>query len=291
MAGGVGRKSPIRFLALIGFHRMRSLFFIWMPCLVTQGSFLWGGDAQWQTHKLESQHQRHATTIHVRTPDDLEAHKKYRVLYLLPVEGGDGQRWGNAMAEADKLNLANKHKLICIYPTFADLPWYANHPTNKSLQQETYFLEDVIPLVEREYPALANSDGRLLVGFSKSGWGAWSLLLRHPEKFAAAAAWDAPLMENKPKYGMAPIVGSDGNFRQYHIQTLLRTRGKELGEESRLVLTGYDNFRPQIQRTHAMLEELGVSHIYRDGPQRKHHWESGWLGEAVTLLVEATQQD
>lgn len=249
------------------------------------------GEKGWQTHTLQSQYQRDETKVHVLPPDDLDKSKQYRVLYILPVEGRYGMRWGSAMAEATKLDLANKHQLICVYPTFADLPWYCNHPTNKQLQQETYFLKEVIPLVEREYPALANREGRLLVGFSKSGWGAWSLLLRHPEKFAAAASWDAPLMEKTPKYGMGPIVGDEENFEHYRIDRLLATRAKGLGESPRLVLTGYDNFRTHGQKAHALLEKLEVPHIYRDGPKRRHHWESGWLEEAVGHLLEITASE
>jgi hypothetical protein len=28
-----------------------------------------------------------------------------------------------------------------------------------------------------------------------------------------------------------------------------------------------------------------VSHEYRDGPARKHDWHSGWVAEAVGLLL------
>ena len=73
-----------------------------------------------------------------------------------------------------------------------------------SLHQEKYLLEDVLPLVEGSYPVETGPDGRLLVGFSKSGWGAWSLLLRHPGVFGKAAAWDAPLMQDAPdRFGMS----------------------------------------------------------------------------------------
>ena len=61
--------------------------------------------------------------------------------------------------------------------------------------------------------------GRLLLGFSKSGWGAFSLLLRHPDVFGRAAAWDAPLMMNKPgPYGSGDIFGTPENFARYQIR-------------------------------------------------------------------------
>ena len=40
-------------------------------------------------------------------------------------------------------------------------------------------------------PEIGNPDarGRMLVGYSKSGWGAFTLLLRHPGVFSRAAAY------------------------------------------------------------------------------------------------------
>ena len=35
-----------------------------------------------------------------------------------------------------------------------------------------------------------------MLGFSKSGWGACTLLLRNKELFGYAAAWDVPFMLN-----------------------------------------------------------------------------------------------
>jgi hypothetical protein len=29
-----------------------------------------------------------------------------------------------------------------------------------------------------------------------------------------------------------------------------------------------------------------IAHQYRDGPKREHSWRSGWLPEAVELLVK-----
>jgi hypothetical protein len=50
---------------------------------------------------------------------------------------------------------------------------------------------------------------------------------------------------------------------------------------------GYDNFREHHEANPPPLLEQNIAHVYRDGPQRKHVWESGWLQEAVELLVGA----
>ena len=64
-------------------------------------------------------------------------------------------------------------------------------------------------LQELKGPADPEPHARLLLGFSKSGWGAFSLLLRYPERFGKAAAWDAPLMQERPdRFGMGEILGT-----------------------------------------------------------------------------------
>jgi hypothetical protein len=127
----------------------------------------------------------------------------------------------------------------------------------------------------------------LLLGFSKSGWGAYSLLLRHPDRFGKAAAWDAPLVERSPeRFGMGAIFGTTENFERYRITTLLERKAALLRGECRLILLGFGNFREQLEAAHVMMTELGIAHVYRDGPKREHVWESGWVSEAVALLLE-----
>jgi S-formylglutathione hydrolase FrmB len=243
----------------------------------------------WLVHSVVSPFQSGETSIRVLLPTRLDANRKYPVLYVLPVEAGLGERWGDGLIEVQKAGLHDKYGLICVAPTFSSLPWYADHPTDPGIRQEQYLLDAVVPFVERTYPALAERRGRLLVGFSKSGWGAYSLLLRHPDRFERAAAWDSPMMLDAPgKYGSGPIFGTSENFAKYHVPSLLRDRAKECRTGPRLVLLGYDNFREPTQQAHALLEELRIPHVYRDGPQREHHWNSGWLPEAVELLVHPT---
>jgi S-formylglutathione hydrolase FrmB len=134
----------------------------------------------------------------VLRPDTFQTGRRYRVLYLLSVDAGDNLQFSNPMAEARRLGFHNRNDLICAYATFSQTSWYADNPLNARMRQESYFVHDVVPLIERRYPVIPLPVGRLLVGFSKSGWGAFTLLLRHPDLFGKAAAWDAPLDENGP---------------------------------------------------------------------------------------------
>lgn len=248
-----------------------------------------------RVHRVTSEYQAGETRIRVLLPEELEPAERLRVLYLLPVEANSEQRYGDGLIEAKKRDLANTHRLICVAPTFSHLPWYADHPTDKAIRQESYFLKVVLPTVERLYPALAERDGRLLVGFSKSGYGAWSLLLRHPDHFAKAAAWDAPLMKTAPdQFGMGPIYGTPENFAAYRLDNLLRDRAPNFRPQTqtgsaRLIHLGYGNFRDHHQRASALLDELRIPQHYVDGPKLEHTWHSGWLDVAVKTLVESAK--
>jgi enterochelin esterase-like enzyme len=237
-------------------------------------------------HEVTSPFEAGKTTIRVLLPDTINPGKPYPVIYVLPVEAGDEHRFGDGMLEVKQRNLQNTTNVIFVMPTFSHLPWYADHPTNPQIRQETYFLQVVVPFVDSHYPVRKEAAGRLLLGFSKSGWGAYSLLLRHPDLFGKAAAWDAPLMMDHPgPYGSGQIFATQQNFEKYRISNLLEREAPHLRDTSRLILMGYGNFRDQIQQAHDLMTKLNIQHDYRDGPKRSHDWSSGWVPEAVEMLI------
>lgn len=249
------------------------------------------GDSAVSTHSVESPFQAGRTEIRVLLPDRIQQSKRYPVVYVLPVERLNENRFGDGLLETKRRDLHNKHLAVFVAPTFSQLPWYADHPTDPQARQETHFLKVVVPLVEERYPVRTDAGGRSLLGFSKSGWGALSLLLRHPAVFGKAAAWDAPLMKDRPdQFGMDGIFGTQENFERYQIASLLRQRAAELRQQNRIILTGYGNFRQHHQQAHDLMKKLGIPHEYRDGPQRKHDWHSGWVEEAVELLLKSSHE-
>ena len=262
----------------------------------------------WITHTVESEFQAKPTEIRVLLPDKFDPAKRHPVLYVLPVEAARESNYGDGLAEVKRLDLHNKHGLICVAPTFAHLPWYADHPADKTIRQETYFVKVVVPFIDRTYqhrrmaapsvrsqadsdgrgvhPTQAEKEDRWLIGFSKSGWGAWSLLARHPDLFGRAVAWDAPLdMQRFDLYGAEQVFGTQEHFETYRVLPALMKSPAPASSSPRLVLTGYDNFRSHHETAHRLLDEAKIPHVYRDGPKLKHVWNSGWVEEAVELLA------
>jgi len=239
-----------------------------------------------RVHQVTCPYQAGSTRIRVLLPDPLDSSRKYPVIYVLPVEALDENHYGDGLLEIEHHDLQNRAGAIFVSPTFSALPWYADHPTDSLIRQETYFLKVVLPFVEKAYPARAEAQGRLLLGFSKSGWGAMSLLLRHPDLFGKAAAWDAPLMLDKPdRYGTEPIFGTQKQFEEYQVTRLLEKQAAQFRSGDRIFLLGYGNFRVQMQQAHDYMARLKISHIYVDGPKRSHDWNSGWVPEAVRMLL------
>ena len=49
--------------------------------------------------------------------------------------------------------------------------------------------------------------------------------------------------------------------------------------------------REEHVRVHELMSELKIPHVYKDGPQRKHDWHSGWVSEAALLLMQNEKRE
>jgi enterochelin esterase-like enzyme len=240
---------------------------------------------------LESPYQARSTTIEVLTPVPMDPGKRYPVLYLLPVNDGLMNAWGSGIVEARRHDIANRFQVICVSPEYDYTPWYGDHPTEKTLAQESYLLKAVIPEVEARYPVAEGAAGRYLIGFSKSGFGALSIALRHIGLIGGAAVWDAPVMMDTYFPGeeeMVRVFQTNANFIGYAIPGLVTTHREALrGGRLRIALMSNANPNDSISRLHALLEENGIPHRYRVDEKRAHTWTSEWLPGLVEMLLRS----
>ena len=114
-------------------------------------------------HEVQSPYQTGSMLIRVLRPDTLLDNRKYPVVYVLPVEAGSESRYGDGMSEVKTLDLHNKFDAVFVAPTFSHLPWYADHPTNPEIRQESFFIKVVVPLIDKNYPTRSETEGRLLL--------------------------------------------------------------------------------------------------------------------------------
>lgn len=215
-----------------------------------------------------------------------------RFLYALPVEVGTASSFGDPVETIRLLGVSGALHLVLVVPSFSQLPWYADHPSDLTVRQESYLVDDLVPAVEALYPETPANPGpprRLLIGFSKSGVGALSLLLRHGKLFDAAAAWDAPLAKQDVSQlpGALAIFGTQASYATYAIPSALPAHAAELQGPARIWLGGWSGWHADMIAAHDQMTNLGIAHAWVDGPQVAHRWDSGWVQGAIEFLDQA----
>jgi len=290
--GWVGFYAHPLFLFTISFRRLVSI--PQFLCFVALANFTvgqpGGGIIE---HRIPSPHQAGDTTVRILLPDMMVEGKRYPTLYVLPVRAESDGRHGQGLTEIRRLNIQNRYDVICIAPGFSEMPWYNDHALDPLRWDESHFLKTVLPFVEANYPVRSDGESRFLLGFSKSGWGAISLLLRYPEFFAKAAAWDTgirvdlgPMEPTDRVERMIGFWGSAENFERYRLSNLIKTHGADLGAEARLLYYSPAGVRAMGgARFHQLMVEAEIPHRYVFEPARRHSWESGWIPEAVAFLL------
>ena len=141
-----------------------------------------------ETVRLESRALGRAVSYDVVLPPgyDLltERRTRYTVLYLLHGWGGNHASWLSSTSLKDYAAL---HRLIIVTPEGGN-GWYTDSATEANEKFETYFVEELIPDVERRFRAAPTRAARSVAGNSMGGYGAIKFGLKHPELFALAAS-------------------------------------------------------------------------------------------------------
>ena len=148
--------------------------------------------------------------LHVYTPPAYQAEpsKKYPVLYLLHGSGDDDSHWtwmGRANVIADNL-LADGRAvpMIIVMPDGHVLP-RPNKPKLDAADRarmmqafEKELLENVLPLVERNYRVQSGEEQRAIAGLSMGGGQSLAVGLTHLDRFAWVAGFSAPESGDSP---------------------------------------------------------------------------------------------
>jgi hypothetical protein len=260
-------------------------------------SCAFGGDVR--IHTVESEYQNGEQEIRVLLPDAYREDKLYRVLYVLPVEKGFERRYGYGLGVFEEMDAHNKYDIIIVQMGFEKEPWYGDHATDRKTRQASYVKEFVVPFIEKNYSTVETPEGRLLFGFSKSGWGAFSLILRSPDFYGYAASWDAPMFFDKFHYKMKPIYGTLEQLNIFRPDLLVSRQKKHFQNKTRLVLTGTKDWGKSIPtpnggshtvEMHKLLDTHGVRHIYNNTLKVPHRWNNQWMAPTLEALMTLARQ-
>ena len=95
------------------------------------------------------------------------------------------------------------------------------------------------------------------------------------------------MMDKPGKYGSGDIFGTAENFEGYRVEQAAGGQGGPVPEGEAADPARVRELPGRAREAHALMDKLKVAHEYRDGPARKHDWHSGWVREAVELLLKA----
>jgi len=248
-----------------------------------------------QVYRVTSPFLRGANEIEVLLPDAFDPARTCRVLYVLPVQPGSAGLWGDGLQCVRRLDAHNRHDLLCVTPAFDSWPYYGAHASDERIRHEDHLKRVVVPLIESRYATPGTARGRLLLGFSKSGWGAFLLILRDPAFFGFACSWDAPLMMTEKNFGLyetAEHFGTRESMARYVPLRWAERNAEHFRDETRLALLGHKVFGtrslhdlPHTWRFHRHLRRLGIRHHYDNRIICDHTWNEGWLEPAIEALV------
>jgi putative tributyrin esterase len=106
---------------------------------------------------------------------------KFPVIYLLHGNGGNFQDWSNY---SDVAQFAER-RLILVMPE-GHSSHYVNAAEVPEDRYEDFIVDDLIPDVERRFPANSARSSRAVIGVSMGGYGAVKMALSHPGLFVFA---------------------------------------------------------------------------------------------------------
>ena len=232
--------------------------------------------------------------VRVLTPQHPSTDYPHSFLYALPVEGGLAQStYGSGLDELANLDVEDQYNATIIEPIFPMNSWYADNPNDPTINYET-FVADILPQWVDSNFSTTGTEQNLLVGFSKSGYGALDLELKHPSVFSAVAAFDFPGdMTSYNDYGgsSANDYGTQANFQDNYQMTasFINAHDASFTTQDRILISEGPAFANQVTDYGNLLTSQGVAHTLLNQTSDTHAWAGGWLSGAVAGLYGLEQ--
>lgn len=156
--------------------------------------------------------------------------------------------------------------------SYPRLVWYNTAVRNDAIEQIRAW--NVAPII--------------LVGFSKSGLGAWNIARTIPELVSGTIIFDAPVARQQlPPWGTQPFYPDDSAWQADLPLRTTRHFLQAMPDSHQLVLIAGANFRAEMCMLSEAMLQLGSKHAFLDRPDLKHHWNSGWIEVALNALLGA----
>jgi len=225
--------------------------------------------------------------------------QRFPVVYLLHGYTDDESGWiqfGEVQLAADRAIADREMPPMIIVMPDGGVTFYINDAAGK-VRYEDMFVRDLIPHIDRTYRTRPEREFRGVAGLSMGGWGTLVYSLRHPDLFAAGAAFSAAVwsdddivaMKQKtwddllgPLFGAGGLAGQDrltSHFRQVSPLELAKSLPEDSLKKVRYYIDcGDDDFLIKGNcALHLLLADRKIPHEFRvrDGGHSWSYWRTG----------------
>jgi enterochelin esterase-like enzyme len=232
-------------------------------------------------------------------PDYAASARRYPVVYLLHGYTDDESGWiqfGEVNLAADRAIAEREIPPMIIVMPDGGVTFYINDAGGK-VRYEDMFIRELIPFIDKTYRTRADREFRGVAGLSMGGWGTLVYALRHPDVFAAGAAFSAAVWSDDDITGMkqdswdrllGPLFGAKGlagkarltaHFREVSPLDLAKTLSEDSLKKVRYYIDcGDDDFLIRGNcALHLLLADRKIPHEFRvrDGGHTWTYWRTG----------------
>lgn len=213
-------------------------------------------------------------TALVVTPDNVQPGQKLPVAYVLHGYAGNQNVW---LAHQPRIkDMADRYGMIIVHPDGRNT-WYMDSYVHPGVKMESFFIEDLVPYIDKNYPTDPVPAKRAITGLSMGGHGALYLAFRHPDVFGNAGSMSGGV-DIRPFPGQWNLDDALGSFQEHPERWEAATvvnlvKDIKPGQINIYFDCGVDDFFAQVnENLHRALLEAGIPHDYVSRPGA-HTWE------------------
>ena len=198
------------------------------------------------------------------------------VLYLLHGAFDSYTAWRDH-AEKIICELVSEYRIIIITPEGRSFGWYADSRLVKNNQIETYFLNELIPDVEKKFPTNGRAASRACPW---ADMGHLSFVSKHPGVFSSVSSMSGILdiTRHKNQWRLSEVFGPyEGKYAAdwegHSALKLIEQNGDKIRSLPMLITVSKDDQLSidDNRLVHRQLEKMNVEHLYYESPGG-HDW-------------------
>ncbi len=227
-----------------------------------------------------------ARGLDVLLPDTYDAGNAYPLIVVLGVETTPSA-YAEELQVIKAADLHNTYNAIFCRVYTKTMPWWAVK-NDGTVDYERLIRDGLVPWMRTNFSIIPGRQGVSLLGYSKGGFGAFSLILRNPTHFGYAASWDAPLNSSYATMagsGAVEAFGSAAQYNAFQPATILPANVAAVNDKTRLVLAGYNLYQADQTAFASILSANSVPVSFDSTSRASHNSNSGWMAGVVGMLA------